>query len=518
MDQLLWVINTVNGPNDGPDPNGAHAEPRLTMPVRGLRDTVPLHWDGTLGDPFGGMNGEIGRDETADPNCDVERRALLLPRPRERQPLGRDVRADRRLRRRRRDRRARHARCPGSLTDTERDELGVFLSSVSYPPSPRRRPNEVLTAEAMQGVADFFTDEDGHGHQQRPLLGGIAGRLGFAPKTCADNNGGCHALPLTASTNSVTVGGFDAPSMRGMWDRAIVFSNGLMSSVEALELVAALRRRRRRPRRPDVQPGWALNANFPSSADIWNPERGITPLTSHLSTFELIFSLAYGVRGEPMWEFLNEMSVGLPGLLGRQVELSKKTVKLPDTASAVAQLEAAADEGKIVATAHSRKLGHLGWDGSAWADVANPATTYVYAELEKLAKKGKANVTFRADLPAGVSSLTPQPILNSDPASIAVEEIGGGPAIPTPEPSVASSHTLGYKYVEAGATVLLDGLVCGDCTIALSPGGGFDGADMLTLGLPGLAEGIHVVQARNPSGLASNEMPVLAKLPEEPTP
>ena len=71
IDQLLWVINTVNGPNDGPDPSGAHAEPRLTMNVRGLRDTVPLHWDGTLGDPFGGMNGEIGRDETADPNCDV---------------------------------------------------------------------------------------------------------------------------------------------------------------------------------------------------------------------------------------------------------------------------------------------------------------------------------------------------------------------------------------------------------------------------------------------------------------
>ena len=369
----------------------------------------------------------------------------------------------------------------------------------------------------MQGVSDFFTDEDAKGLNNHPLLGGIAGGLGFAPKTCADNNGGCHALPFTASTNSVTVGGFDAPSMRGMWDRAIVFSNGLMSSVEALELSQRCADGDADLADSTCSPVGA-NANFPSNADIWNPERGITPLSSHLSTFELIFSLAYGVRGEPMWEFLNEMSVGLPGLLGRQVELSKKTVKLPDTAAAVAQLEAAADEGEIVATAHSRKLGHLVWDGSAWADVANPATTYVYADLEKLAKKGKANVTFRADLPAGVSSLTPQPILNSDPASIAVEEIGGGPAIPTPEPSVASSHTLGYKYVEAGATVLLDGLVCGDCTIALSPGGGFDGADVLTLGLPGLAEGIHVVQARNPSGLASNEMPVLAKLPEEPTP
>jgi hypothetical protein len=255
-----------------------------------------------------------------------------------------------------------------------------------------------------------------------------------------------------------------------------------------------------------------------SGADIWDPARGITPLSSHLSTFELIFSLAYGVRGEPMWEFLNEMSVGLPGLLGRQVELSKKTWKLPGTAAAVAELEAAADEGKIVATAHSRKLGRLIWDGSAWASVATPATTYAYADLEKLAKKGKANVTFRADLPAGVSALTPQPILNSDPASIAVEVLGGGPAIPTPAPGEASSHILGYKYLEAGATVLLDGVVCGECAIALNPGGGFEGADVLTLDLPGLAAGIHVVQARNPSGLASNEMPVLSKVPEVPEP
>jgi DNA-binding beta-propeller fold protein YncE len=514
MDQLLWVINTVNGPNDGPDPNGHHAEPRLTMTVRGLRDTTPLHWDGTLGDPFGGMNGEIGRDETADPNCDGNDpvscfRALAnasLSGVMCEQIGGCDVgvATD-----------GLGTPLPGSLTDTERNELGIFLSAVSFPPSPRRRPNEVLTTEAMNGVSDFFTDEDGLGLNNHPLLGGIAGSVGFAPKTCADNNGGCHALPFTASTNSVTVGGFDAPSMRGFWDRAIVFSDGLMSSTEALELSQRCADGDEDVAATTCSPIGA-NANFPSGADIWDPERGITPLSSHLSSFELIFSLAYGVRGEPMWEFFNEMSVGLPGLLGRQVELSKKTVKLPATADAVVQLEAAADEGKIVATAHSRKLGHLRWDGSAWADVANPATTYLYADLEKLAKKGKANVTFRADLPAGVSALTPQPFLNSDPASIAVEELGQGPAIPTPAPGEPSSHVLGYKYLEAGATVLLDGSVCGDCTLTLNPGGGFEGADVLTLDLPGLPAGIHVVQARNPAGLASNEMPVLAKVPEPP--
>jgi hypothetical protein len=43
------------------------------------------------------------------------------------------------------------------------------------------------------------------------------------------------------------------------------------------------------------------------------------------------------------------------------------------------------------------------------------------------------------------------------------------------------------------------------------PGGGFEGADVLTLGLPGLPAGLHMVQVRNANGLATNELPVLAK-------
>jgi DNA-binding beta-propeller fold protein YncE len=512
MDQLLWVINTVNGPNDGPDPNGHHAEPRLTMPVRGLRDTVPLHWDGTLGDPFGGMNGEIGTQETAEANCD-ESSPISCFRQLANASLsgvmceqigGCDVglATD-----------GLGTPLPGSLTDTERDELGLFLSSVSYPPSPRRRPDEALTATALQGVSDFFTDEDGIG------ITGIGQVIGFGPRTCADNNGGCHALPLMTQTNSVTVGGFEAPTMRGFWDRAIIFSNGLMSSVEAIELSQRCADDVPTDNTPiqgtTCNPG-GLNANYPSGADIWNPARGITPLTSHLSSFELIFSLAYGVRGEPMWEFFNEMSVGLPALLGRQVELSKKTAKDPATATAVAELEDAAAEGRIAAIAHSRKLGHLRFADGVWVDAANPATTYTFTALATLAKKGKANVTFRADLPASVSPETPQPLLNSDPAAIAVEEIGEGPAIPTPLPDAPSSHVLGYKHVAAGADVLLDGALCATCTLTLAPGGGEGGADILTLGLPGLAEGMHVVQVRNDQGLASNEMPVLVKVPEPP--
>ena len=50
----------------------------------------------------------------------------------------------------------------------------------------------------------------------------------------------------------------------------------------------------------------------------------------------------------------------------------------------------------------------------------------------------------------------------------------------------------------------------------LSPAGGFGGADAMELTLKGLSAGTHVVQVQNPSGWFSNEMPVLAKVPEVP--
>ncbi|QDU19795.1 YncE family protein [Urbifossiella limnaea] len=45
-DQLLWVLVTpvVTG--------GNQIMPRSTMPVRGLPDTAPFHWDGIPGDPY----------------------------------------------------------------------------------------------------------------------------------------------------------------------------------------------------------------------------------------------------------------------------------------------------------------------------------------------------------------------------------------------------------------------------------------------------------------------------------
>ena len=66
-DQLTWVLATpvcdVAGCTQIP--------PRLTMPVRGLRNTAPYHWDGIPGDPYGGRNtSSINAD--VEPNCSAD--------------------------------------------------------------------------------------------------------------------------------------------------------------------------------------------------------------------------------------------------------------------------------------------------------------------------------------------------------------------------------------------------------------------------------------------------------------
>lgn len=72
----------------------------------------------------------------------------------------------------------------------------------------RGRPlDDVVTTEARQGFSDFFLDRGGLGT--------------FGVRTCADMDSGCHALPLGADHNSSTLGGFDAPTMRGLLDRTL---------------------------------------------------------------------------------------------------------------------------------------------------------------------------------------------------------------------------------------------------------------------------------------------------------
>ena len=391
---------------------------------------------------------------------------------------------------------------PGALTDEERDALAAFMMAVNFPQSPKRASDDSLTPTALQGVQDFFTDEDGLGIGS-PSAGGIGQAVGFAPVTCADNSGGCHSLPLTNDTNSLTVGGFDTPSMRGLWDRTVQFSNGNISSEEWLQLAQDCADGNAPvghtgisfggiPIEPPfdadfltgdpcaIQSGLAGGFGFnldpfpgePSGVEIWDPAVGFTERGQFLGAFEAIFHLAYGVRGAPMWEFLSEMSVGLPGLAGRQLSLAPENFDDPALVAELELVEQYADEGRITAVARNRFWGEYRFRDGVWKSERG-APSLSGPDFRARANALGAVYTVTADLPANISigGEDRQPLLDIDPDDKWEEmrsQIEDGVitllAIPRPSPAGGDVIRLGAWYVDPDASVIVDGALCAACS------------------------------------------------------
>jgi DNA-binding beta-propeller fold protein YncE len=532
IDQLQWTINTVTGPDDGADAKGEIAEPRTTMPIRGLRDTLPLHWEGTLADPFPGVNPEAVPFDSA-PDCDLEvdgeigcvrhlvDAALSGPNCQHNVPGGCQPEEGQTG--------PGGSNLPGSLTDEERDAMAAFQLAVAFPPAPDRRPDDVLSPLALGGVADFFTNEDGEG-----INDGIGQVLGFAPTTCADNPMGCHSLPLTHSTNSDIVGGFDAPGARGMWDRFTLFSNGIFSSEEVLRGTQDCADGIAPPAKTIVVAGFQVNVAgdpcniqapllsqlfgfsfadlpFPSGEQIYDPSVGMTERGSFIATFEGIFSLVYGVRGDRIWQYQMEIGTGLPGLTGRQVSIDPSDPDAADTVAWMDRIEAYAQEGRVTGVAVGGPvLGQMRWDPALGAWAYPSGWTRTGAQLRALAGERNEVITITADLPANISigGADRQPLLDVDPDARAAEVTGDQPTLPRPFENESATFRLGAEYVDPAAAVLVNGVRCERCSIApaVAPGTGKNALDV-TLD-PGLPRGVHVVQVLNPSGWASNEMPI----------
>ena len=197
-DQLLWVLQTpiVTG--------GNQIMPRSTMPVRGLRDTAPFHWDGVLGDPYGGINSANIRKSvkpTADPDdqttsarhlVDVSMAEILMAH-------GDDMVNDEGK--------------AGGFTAAERDDLATYLLSVPFPPAQRRAYTNKLSKRAEEGFKMFH----------------IVGDAGGTPggNLC----GNCHRMPFTVSTNTPGTG-MEAPTWRGAYDRFLILPQGRLNIVE----------------------------------------------------------------------------------------------------------------------------------------------------------------------------------------------------------------------------------------------------------------------------------------------
>ena len=203
-DQLSWVLETPICDV----PGCTQIPPRITMPVRGLRDTEPYHWDGVPGDPYGGINtSSITASQPA--NCSVdepESCTLFLV-----------------------DGGLANTMCEvgncgtndegkaGALSAADRDDLSHFILNVPYPPAPKRPFDNVMTDTAKQGFRVFHID------------GVVRPNEGPNPNVC----GACHRFPYLISTNSPGTG-MDAPTWRGAYDRWLVLPQGRSNLADLL--------------------------------------------------------------------------------------------------------------------------------------------------------------------------------------------------------------------------------------------------------------------------------------------
>ena len=197
-DQLLWVLKTpiVTG--------GNQIMPRSTMPLRGLRDTAPFHWDGIPGDPFGGNN-SASVHAHVDPNCSADDPADAT-RHLVDAGLASTMAMDGDTRHNDEDK-------PGLLTASERDDLAKFLLNIPFPPAQKRPYTNVLSERAVEGFELFHIKGN---HEGKPR-----------PNVCGD----CHRMPFLVSTNTPG-SGMDAPTWRGAYDRFLILPQGRLNIID----------------------------------------------------------------------------------------------------------------------------------------------------------------------------------------------------------------------------------------------------------------------------------------------
>lgn len=197
-DQLLWVLKTpiVTG--------GDQIMPRSTMPIRGLRDTAPYHWDGIPGDPYGGNNsanihGSDPPNSSREDAASTTRHLIDGGLASTMAMVGAEGINDEGK--------------PGALSAAERQDMATFLLSVPYPPAQRRAFDNVVSDRAREGFKLFHIDGD------------LDGKV--RPNVC----GNCHRMPFLVSTNTPGTG-MDAPTWRGAYDRFLILPQGRLNIID----------------------------------------------------------------------------------------------------------------------------------------------------------------------------------------------------------------------------------------------------------------------------------------------
>jgi len=477
MDELIWRIggecSTQLSPLCG------EPLPRVTKPIRGLRNTLPLHWDGALGDPYGGPNGAVGVNGDVAPNCTLEHGDHDCFLHLVRASLG-AVMCDQR------------GTCePGGarLSRVEQDDMASFLASVWLPPARSRAIDDHLSPSARVGFSQFYVDQGG-----------------LDRGTCADTTQGCHVLPLGASTNgkNPVVGAFDAPSPLGLTDRYVQQSLGGNASDKLLRFMNA---------------PYGLSGPFagtPPSKFPYDPEIGYDEASTFAVGF-LYFRVDMGVPDAvDLFQMIEEESTGFSGATGRQVELDAATLAddaRDATLALLERLEAAAARGVVRLAGEATRMqpqpgaaepvdyraedGSYSIAGSAWTRSA----------LLDAARRGTLAATLTAQLPERFGEgIHRQPLL-------ATATTGPGPTGDPPLPVLAGAHRFALRGIDVNpdARTFVDGdRVPGYIRCLDGTAGTFCENERIELELdaPPTEPGLHLVQVQNPDGPLSNELPV----------
>ncbi len=398
-DQLLWVLKTpiVTG--------GNQIMPRSTMPVRGLRDTEPYHWDGIPGDPYGGNNSanihgsdspnsQIGDPASATRHLIDGGLAATMMRVGDKTMNDEDK--------------------PGQLTAQQRDDMATFLLSVPYPPAQRRPYTSEVTQRARDGFRLFHIDGDNDPTKRRPNV-------------CGD----CHRMPHLVSTNTPGTG-MDAPTWRGAYDRFLILPQGRLNIME-FDFFARI-------------------------AERGTPERNLWQ-----------FSWAGRKRFDPVWDMVLEMSTGFSGAFARQVTLRRETVNDELTLDLLAALEQAAAEGAVVLEADgvlvkgdSSSPVRLQFGSGSRYHAKADGPSWTRADIVRQVKAGELVITMTGRHGEQCDVDHPQPaIWTVGP----IERQRGHQDFPVLKPG-QTNLTVSGRHVDQHASVVIDGRrVSGDVSL-----------------------------------------------------
>lgn len=389
-DQLIWVLDTpiVGG--------GNQIMPRSTMPTRGLQDTMPFHWDGIPGDPYGGINSaSLARD--VQPNSDPAR-----PVTSTRQLIDAGLAST--MRDFRDDAKNDEGKA-GHLSKAERDAMAEFLLAIRYPPAQRRPFTNTVTKRALRGFELFHVLGDNE-----------PGKSG--PNVCGD----CHRMPYLVSTNTPGTG-MDAPTWRGAYDRWLILPQGRLNMV--------------------------VFDFYKDIAERGAPEEEVWRM-----------AWGGRERFNPVWNMVTEGSTGTSGTFARQVTLGDGSHNSgPSVSELLNAMEQSATDGAtilkvtgtVVQGGKAKPIALTFTNASYLGD--DTATQWTRSQLVDMAQSGKCVATFTSHVASRVQADSPQPAIWS-PGPLEVQR--GHQVFPLLFPGNLSFQ-VATRNVMSGAAVFVDG-------------------------------------------------------------